>query len=101
MSAEIERRLKKYLERDRSGIRKQLIKIMLTGKKYTTDEIYELLEKAGYKLNPRGVSAMVGLMSARLGILKMEIGEKNRYYLKREYEKLVRATLDEYDKCDK
>ncbi len=95
---EIEARLRKYLERDRRGIRKELLKLLLNGKKYTTLEIYEELRRRGFELNARGVSAMVGLMSARLGILKMELGEKNRYFLKPEYVELVKSVLKEFDR---
>ncbi|MBE8540239.1 DUF2551 domain-containing protein [Geoglobus acetivorans] len=94
---EIERRLRKYLERDRTGVRKSLIKLLIEGRKYTTGEIHEMLKDQGFELNPRGVSAMVGLMSARLGILKVEMGEKNRYCLKSEYLDLVKNVLMEYD----
>ncbi|AEA46167.1 DUF2551 domain-containing protein [Archaeoglobus veneficus] len=92
---EIESRLRKYLERDRSGIRKELLRILLEGGKYTTDEIFERLSTRA--INQRGVSAMVGLMCARLGIIKTELGEKNRYYIKPEYADLVREILREYE----
>ncbi len=95
---EIERRLRKYLERDRSGIRKCLIKILLEGEKFTTEDIHKKLKGRGYNINIKGVSAMVGLMSARLGILKVEMGEKNKYYMKKEYENLIKKLLEEYDK---
>ncbi len=95
---EIERRLRKYLERDRSGIRKSLIKILLEGGKYTTEDLHRKLTERGFEINIKGVSAMVGLMSARLGILKIEMGEKNKYYMKKEYENLVKRLLKEYDK---
>ncbi len=95
---EIESRLKKYLERDRNGIRKELLKILLEGEKYTTDEIYSRLKErvSTSNINKRGVSAMVGLMCARLGILKTELGEKNRYYIKPEYADLVREAIEKY-----
>ncbi len=95
---EIENRLKKYLERDRSGIRKELLKILLEGEKYTTDEIYAKLKErvSTSNINKRGVSAMVGLMCARLGILKTELGEKNRYYIKPEYADLVREAVEKF-----
>ena len=98
MNEEVIRRLRKYLERDRSGIRKALLKIVLSGEKLTTEEIQKRLANMGYNLNIRGVSAMVGLMSARLGILKLEIGEKNKYYLKKEYEGIVKEILQEFEK---
>lgn len=94
---EIEARLRKYLERDKKGIRKELLKLLLQGGKYTTEEIYKELNHRGIQLNIRGVSAMVGLMSARLGILKMELGEKNKYFLKPEYAELVESILKEYE----
>lgn len=97
MNEEVIRRLRKYLERDRSGIRKALLKIVLSGEKLTTEEIQKRLANMGYNLNIRGVSAMVGLMSARLGILKLEIGEKNKYYLKKEYEGIVKEILQEFE----
>ena len=95
---EIENRLKKYLERDRSGIRKELLKILLEGEKYTTDEIYAKLKErvSTSNINKSGVSAMVGLMCARLGILKTELGEKNRYYIKPEYADLVREAVEKF-----
>jgi len=95
---EIETRLRKYLERDRKGVRKELLRLLLDGRKYTTTEIYEKLREKGFDLNARGVSAMVGLMSARLGILKMELGEKNKYFLKPEYVDLVKSILEEFDR---
>ncbi len=92
---EIEKRLRKYLERDRNGIRRELLKILLEGGKYTTDEIYsKLKERLNTSINKRGVSAMVGLMCARLGILKTELGEKNKYYIKQEYADMVRELLE-------
>ncbi|MBO8180423.1 MAG: DUF2551 domain-containing protein [Archaeoglobus sp.] len=97
MNGEVEARVRKYLERDKNGLRKELLKILLEGKKFTTNEIHEVLAKKGYSISPRGVSAMVGLISARLGILKTELGEKNRYYLKSEYADLVRRIVEEFD----
>ena len=97
MNEEVIRRLRKYLERDRSGIRRALLKIVLSGEKLTTEEIQRRLASMGYNLNIRGVSAMVGLMSARLGILKLEIGEKNKYYLKKDYEGIVKNILREFE----
>ena len=96
-TGEIEARLKKYLNRDRNGVRRALIRLLLNGEKYTTDEIFGILNSMNFDLNIRGVSAMVGLISARLGILKVEMGEKNRYYMKEEYRGLVKRVLEEYD----
>jgi len=93
---EIEIRLRRYLERDRKGVRVEMLKLMLSGEKYTTNEIYRELQARGVEIKTRGVSAMIGLMSARLGIIKMELGSKNRYFLKPEYSALVTRILNEH-----
>ncbi len=95
MMEEIRRRLIRYLERDRKGIRREVLSILVDGKKYTTTEIYEKLRQKGYDINLRGVSAMIGLMNTKLGIVKMEIGERNKYYIKPEYIDLVKSVLKE------
>jgi hypothetical protein len=95
---EIEVRLRKYLERDKKGVRKKLLEIFLHGEKYTTDEIFSKLSCT--EMNIRGISAMVGLMGSRLGILKTELGEKNRYFIKPEYEELVKSILEEYKESE-
>ncbi len=94
---EVERRIKRYLERDKTGIRRELLRILLDGRKYTTEDIHRILAERGFSINRRGVSAMVGLISARFGILKTELGEKNRYYLKTEYAELLRRILEEFE----
>ena len=94
---EIETRLRKYLERDRKGVRAEMLRLMLSGEKYTTDEIYNKLKARGVEIKNRGVSAMIGLMSARLGIIKMELGSKNKYFLKPEYSVLVTRILNEFE----
>lgn len=91
----IEQRLRQYLERDREGVRKSLLRIFLKGGKYTTDDIFNMLSSS--KLNIRGISAMVGLMSSRLGILKTELGSKNKYFLKQDYADLVKSVLREFE----
>ncbi len=96
MKEEIRRRLINYLKRDRRGIRREVLSILIDGKKYTTNEIYNILRSRGYDINLRGVSAMLGLMNTRLGIVRTEMSEKNRYYIKTEYIDLVKSVLEEY-----
>jgi len=93
---EIKSRLRKYLERDRKGIRRKLLMALLEGDKYTTEEIYKKLNTKD--VNQRGVSAMVGLMCSRLGIIKTELGERNRYYIKPEYAEIVKSVLQEFER---
>ncbi|MEM1752625.1 MAG: DUF2551 domain-containing protein, partial [Archaeoglobaceae archaeon] len=63
---EVAERVKAYLERDKTGIRKDLLLILLQGGKYTTSEIYEILKKKGYDINQKGVSAMIGIIGSRV-----------------------------------
>nr|WP_320408814.1 DUF2551 domain-containing protein [Candidatus Methanoperedens nitroreducens] len=90
-------RLTKYLMRDETGIRKSVLKLFLNSKPYTTQEIFDFLIKEGFDVNYRGVSAMVGLMNTRLGILRVDVkGDHNIYSLKNEYKNAVKATMDNY-----
>lgn len=89
----METRLKKYLENDKNGIRKELLLVFLDGKKHTSDEVYEILKSKGFAMNKRSVSAMLGVVSSKLGIVKTELGEKKKYYIKGEYVELVERVV--------
>ncbi|MCS7130914.1 MAG: DUF2551 domain-containing protein [Archaeoglobaceae archaeon] len=91
---EVAERIKAYLEKDKTGIRRELLLILLEGGKYTTSEIYEILKGKGYGVNQKGVSAMIGIIGSRIGIIKSEAGDKKRYYLKKEYLQLVREIVE-------
>ena len=65
----VKNRLYKYLSKDKVGIRKYLLNFFLQMKSCTTVEIYDLLITQGFNINYRAVSAMVGHMHSRLGIL--------------------------------
>lgn len=94
---EVETRVKKYLEKDKNGLRKELLLILLDRKKYTSEEVYEILKKRGFTVNRKSVSAMLGVVSSKLGIVKIELGERKKYYIKSEYvefvERVVKASL--------
>lgn len=90
-------RLTKYLMRDETGIRRSVLKLFLNDKPYTTQNIFDHLKKEGFDVNYRGVSAMVGLMNTRLGILRIDVkGDHNVYSLKDEYKNSVKTTMDNY-----
>ena len=83
--------------RDETGIRKSVLKLFLTNKPYTTQDVFANLKKEGFDVNYRGVSAMVGLMNTRLGILRIDVkGDHNVYSLKDEYRSSLKATMDNY-----
>lgn len=93
----IKTRLTKYLMRDETGIRKSVLKLFLDEKPYTTQNVFDLLKEQGFDVNYRGISAMVGLMNTRLGILRIDVkGDHNVYSLKDEYKNSVKTTMDNY-----
>jgi Fe2+ or Zn2+ uptake regulation protein len=93
----IQERLRNYLKRDGVGIRKAVLKLFLSDGSYTTEDVYTYLEKEGFEVSYRGVSAMVGLMNTRLGILSIDVsGDHNIYSLKNDHKAVVRLVLDNY-----
>ncbi|MGP8320093.1 MAG: DUF2551 domain-containing protein [Methanosarcinaceae archaeon] len=90
-------RLIKYLGRDDTGIRKVVLNMFLGGNTFTTEDVFEYLKKTDFDVSYRGVSAMVGLMNTRLGILSINVtGDHNIYSLKEDYKDVVRSVLDNY-----
>ena len=83
--------------RDETGIRKSLLKLFLDDRPYTTQNVFDLLKQQGFDVNYRGISAMVGLMNTRLGILRIDVtGDHNVYSLKDEYKNSVKDTMENY-----
>ena len=94
---QIRERLKNYLKRDGMGIRKAVLKLFLHDRSYTTEEVFNYLDKEGFDVSYRGVSAMVGLMNTRLGILSIDVsGDHNVYSLKSDHKNIVGAVLNDY-----
>lgn len=93
----IKERVRKYLMRDDTGIRKTVLKLFLEDDAFTTEAIYKYLSAKNFDVNYRGVSAMVGLMNTRLGILSIDVkGDHNIYSLKDEYREAVKSVLENY-----
>lgn len=94
---EVEKRIRNYLQRDKSGLRRELLLILLDGKKHTSEEVYEILRNKGFGVTRKKVSAMLGIVSSRLGIVKTELGDRKKYHIKPEYvevvENAVKASL--------
>ena len=91
----VKERLVKYLGRDDTGIRKEILKMFLNGGKFTTNDAFEYLKKTEFTISYRGVSAMVGLMNTRVGVLSINVtGDRNIYSLKKDYEDVVRYVLE-------
>ncbi len=94
---QVKERLIKYLRKDETNLRKTVLKMFLVGETYTTNDIYNNLVQQGFDLNYRGVSAMVGLMNTRLGILRVDVTrEHNHYSLKDDFKVDVQTVLDNF-----
>ncbi len=94
MEEDVKTRLQKFLIRDKLGIRKCLLDLFLHTRNYTTSEIYDYLKNQGFEVNYRGVSAMVGQMHTRLGILRIYLRREGRCYsLKDDHRNIVRMIL--------
>ncbi|MBA1341915.1 MAG: hypothetical protein C5S40_07210 [ANME-2 cluster archaeon] len=94
---QVKERLIKYLRKDETNLRKTVLKMFLAGETYTTNDIYNNLIQQGFDLNYRGVSAMVGLMNTRLGILRVDVTrEHNHYSLKDDFKVDVQTVLDNF-----
>jgi len=87
----IESRLRVYLSRDQTGIRRAILKLFLRMKTLTIARICELLNRS-FSISYHSVAAMVGVVASRIGILhikKNRQGTHSIYQLKEQYVDLV------------
>jgi hypothetical protein len=92
---EIERRLRSYLSRDKSGIRKALLRLLIRAKSMTVPQIHEALSTT-FDVTYHSVASMVGIVASKLGILsthKMKDGALGVYELKAQYADLVEQVV--------
>ena len=90
----VKNRLIMFLRKDKIGVRKSLLRLFSEEKSCNTVEIYDYLIKQGFNINYRAVSAMVGQMHSRLGILRFYLTyEHNVYTLKEDYLNIVKMVL--------
>ncbi|MEA5085982.1 MAG: DUF2551 domain-containing protein [Methanocorpusculum sp.] len=93
---EIERRLRSYLSRDKSGIRKALLHLLIRAKSLTVPQIHEALS-AKFDVTYHSVASMVGIIASKLGILsthKTKDGALGVYQLKEQYAQLVEQVVE-------
>lgn len=87
----IEARLKRYISRDRTGIRREMIRLFLKIKSLTIQQIFETLNER-FSISYHSVAAMVGIIASRIGILHVsrpKEGAPSVYQLKDRYHDIV------------
>jgi hypothetical protein len=92
---EIRRRLRAYLLRDRTGIRRELLGLFLRLRSLTIPRIYEFVTQR-FSVSYHALASMVGIIASRIGILhvRKQADSPNAIYeLKEEYVDVVTQLL--------
>lgn len=86
----IERRLNSYLQRDRTGIRREVLRLFVRFKSITVAEIVAELQKQ-FTVTFHAIASMVGIIASRIGILHSARNAEgvNTYELKEKYVDIV------------
>ncbi|HOB60402.1 MAG TPA: DUF2551 domain-containing protein [Methanoregulaceae archaeon] len=91
----IEIRLKNYLSRDRTGVRRALLHLFLQVKCLTISDIFAILARK-FSISYHSLAAMVGLIASKIGILhitKSREGSCSVYSLKEQYAGMVKRIV--------
>ncbi|HJJ99233.1 MAG TPA: DUF2551 domain-containing protein [Methanocorpusculum sp.] len=92
---EIESRIRKYLARDKSGIRKELLSLFVCAKSLTVTQIHEKLAEK-FSVSYHSVASMVGTIASKLGILstrRSPDGTIGVYEVKQEYVNVIEQAI--------
>jgi Protein of unknown function (DUF2551) len=92
---EVRRRLKGYLLRDRTGIRREVLNLFLRLRTLTIPRIYEVLSRR-FSVSYHALASMVGIIASRIGILhvrKQPASPYAVYELREEYVDVVTQLL--------
>lgn len=86
----VEGRLKSYLSRDRTGIRREVLRLFLSIKSVTITELVAELQKQ-FSVTFHAIASMVGIIASRIGILRAirNADGVNTYELKEKYIDIV------------
>ncbi len=86
----IEARLKTYLSRDKTGIRREVLNLFLNIKPMTIAEIVAELQKR-FSVTFHAIASMIGIIASRIGILKATRNTDGvtSYVLKEKYVNIV------------
>ncbi|MBC7114886.1 MAG: DUF2551 domain-containing protein [Archaeoglobi archaeon] len=99
LSVKVRTRIEKYLKRDKSGLRRAILTIILKLRKFTTDLIYRMLAERKFRVSKKSVAAIIGAIESRLGILKSRRNLSTGvivYELKSEYAEILMNVLQRF-----
>lgn len=99
LSVKVRTRIEKYLKRDRSGLRKVILSLILKIRKFTTDVIYRALAERKFRVSKKSIAAIIGAIESRLGILKSRRDSSSGtvvYELKSEYADILKSVLQRF-----
>ncbi len=92
---EIRRRLKGYLLRDRTGIRREVLSLFLRLRSVTIPKLYGVLTRR-FSVTYHALASMVGIIASRIGILHVRKQQESPYAvyeLREEYVDVVTQIL--------
>jgi len=86
----IEGRLKSYLNRDKTGIRREVLRLLLRISPTTVSDILAELTKQ-FSVSFHTIASMIGIIASRIGILRVSrnTGGITTYELKEKYAGMV------------
>jgi hypothetical protein len=86
----VEARLQSYLSRDRTGIRREVLRLFIRIKSLTIAELVAELQSQ-FAVTFHAIASMVGIIASRIGILHAIRGADglNKYELKEKYFDIV------------
>jgi hypothetical protein len=86
----IENRLRSYLSRDKTGIRREVLRLFVKTQSITIAEIVAELQKQ-FTVTFHAVASMVGIIASRIGIIRANRNTDgvNRYEIKEKYVDIV------------
>jgi hypothetical protein len=86
----IEGRLRSYLSKDKTGIRREVLRLFLRSQSITIAELVAELQKQ-FSVTFHAIASMVGIIASRIGILRATRNDEgqNTYELKPKYFDIV------------
>jgi len=86
----VEGRLKSYLSRDKTGLRREVLRLFVRTKSITIAKIVAELQKQ-FSVTFHAIASMVGIIASRIGILRAtrNADGMNTYELKEKYVDVV------------